>query len=81
MTRAPSTETAKEVLLALREAEYYYASAKDPNLRQQSDLCKRAASEIERLRAELAAKDEEWESRMADCCDSARDYYERHSGE
>lgn len=40
----------RNLLEELREAQTYYANSKDPNLRQQSDLCKRAADVIGDLR-------------------------------
>lgn len=35
-----------ELLFELREAADYYSTARDPILRQQSDLCKRAADAL-----------------------------------
>jgi hypothetical protein len=40
------------LLEELREAEHYYSTAKDPNLRQQSDLCRRAAEELVKITAD-----------------------------
>lgn len=47
-----------DISYELREAADYYSTSKDPNLRQQSDLCKRAADVVEDLAKAYAAMHE-----------------------
>lgn len=53
----PSPTPYGALLSELKEAEAYYSSASDPNLRQQSELCKRAAEELTRLRSDTERMD------------------------
>lgn len=47
-------------------------------LRERKDpLCDQAANEIESLRKQIDDLNEDWQTRMADCCESAADHYSR----